>query len=354
MTRTASELIEAYLARLRVELAGLGAADAGDLLAEVRSLLIDAAGDDPDSAEAEIARFGDPEALAASILAERGAAAETGMSGGAWWRMGIAVPLDILIGIAVPAVVAFPAYMIAAYGQPRLWGVALGIAGGAAALLWPWYVWRPWRRGGRAVSPGMALTGLAVVRTPGSWRVVRWSELGTMGISRRRNRIAAVAITVLAAALLAGSLSLGLDRGRSWLSAAIVADEHASVDGPGWSLTQQLQSVADGVYNGLQNVPSESAMAIPMQYLTPDSSPQLPALRDRVRGKRIIATRIGTPVPISPGVYRVEVREYLDESAKDQVGSSTFTMGRRVVAEVQDMSWDWAVVEIVVGRAPAK
>jgi uncharacterized membrane protein len=149
MTRTANGLIDAYLQKLELELIGLGAAGADDVLAEIRSLLVEAAADDPDRAETEIARFGDPAELAVGMLAERGLSPEGGMSAAAWWRMGVAVPIDIAIGLSVPLAALYPTWFIGRLmlaGGAQLWVFLVCLVAFAlGGVWWPWYVWRPWR-----------------------------------------------------------------------------------------------------------------------------------------------------------------------------------------------------------------
>jgi hypothetical protein len=180
--QTARQIIEAYIERLQSELTFLGTAESGDLVAEIRSLLVDASGDDPVRAAAEITKIGDPAALAASILTEKGLSPAQGMSTAEWWRMGVAVPLDIVVGLAVPAYVAVAAYIFAEFARQSPWALLFGASTFAASLLWSWYVWRPWRTGGARRTAGMVVTGLAVVRAPGFRRVVRSRDLAALGM----------------------------------------------------------------------------------------------------------------------------------------------------------------------------
>lgn len=349
MSRDASGAVEDYLARLRSELAVAGTADTDDLVTEIRSLLEEASAGDAD-AEAEIARLGEPAELARSILAERGLDAAAGVAPGLWWRLGLAAPIDIAIGLALPLAAAAPLYAIAAAGEPRAAGIAMAVALGVATLAWPFFVWRPWRAGGRALSPGMALTSLAVVRAPGSWRLVRVRELEAMGLAPKRRLAGAVVSALVAVTLLAGVAVIGLDFGGSWLAeAAISAEFDGKTIGGGNTLDMQLGSVTRQVYIGLMDA-EDPWMTTAAPYLTPEVDPQ--ALWERIGRERIREVRIGTPEQIRPGVYRFEVQEFADGAISPvRVGSSTFTVGWRQWLRAKGEGGDWAVVAIEAGAA---
>ncbi|MDP2183152.1 MAG: hypothetical protein Q8K99_11370 [Actinomycetota bacterium] len=354
MTRSVSEIVESYLSRLRVELSAAGAEDTDDLVAEIRSLLTEAAGDDAEVAAIEAGRLGEPAELARGILAERGLDAAAGMSTGVWWRLGLAAPIDMAIGLALPAVVAVPLYVAAWFGQPRAASIVVAIALALVALAWPFFIWRPWRRGGRTLSPGMTLTGLAVVRAPGFWRLARIEELGAMGLAPRRRITAALVVALVAVALIVGAASVGLDVGGSWLaSAAIEAEFSGKTAGGGVPLEDQLQSVAEQVYIGLAGAPGPD-MSTALPFVAPDASPELQPLWEWIAKENIRNVSIGTPVQIKPGVYRFEVSELRapGPSGSDQVGSSTFTVGRRQWLREDGVGTDWAVVDIEVGVQP--
>jgi uncharacterized membrane protein len=210
MTLSAAEIIERYISRLRAELAAAGAPDTDELVAEIRSLLTEASHGDATAAEAEIERLGEPADLARGILAERGLDATTGMSTATWWRLGIAAPIDLAIGLAVPFAVAPYLYAIAATGEPRVAAVTVAFVLGALSLTWPFFIWRPWRIGGRALSPGMTITGVAIVRAPGFWRPVSIDELEGMGLAPRRRTAWAVVVVIGTVVLIVGASILGL------------------------------------------------------------------------------------------------------------------------------------------------
>jgi hypothetical protein len=353
MTGSASGIVEDYLSRLRVELGAAGAVDTEDLVAEVRSLLADAVGVDSDSAAAEIARLGEPAELARAILAERGLDASGGMSPGLWWRLGIAAPIDVAIGLALPVAAALPLYVAAAFGEPRFLSVMIVIALGFAVLAWPFFIWRPWRRGGRALSPGMTLTGLAVVRAPGFWRLARIDELKAMGLAPRRRVAGAVLVALVAVVLLVSAALVGVDAGGSWLaSAAISAEFSGQMIGGGVPLRTQLQNVVSQVYIGLESTPGPQ-VSTAWQYITPEASDAFDSLWARIGTLKIRDVQVGTPRQISPGVYRVDVAEFDKggELPATQVGTSTFTLGQRQWLRGNGVGSDWAVVGIQVGAA---
>jgi hypothetical protein len=330
MTRSASRIVEDYLSALRGELAGAGARDTDDLVAEIRSLLTEAAGDDPEAAATEVGRLGEPAELARGILAERGLDASTGMSTGVWWRLGLAAPLDLAIGLALPLAAALPLYFVASFGQPRAASVAIAAVLAAGTLAWPFFVWRPWRRGGRSLSPGMTFTGIAVVRAPGFWRLVRIGELSEMGLAPRRRVIVAVLVALVALALIAGAVLVGVDAGGSW----------------------QLQSVAQQVYIGLINGPNPN-MSTATAFVSADAIPALQPLWERISKLGIRTVQVGTPQQIAPGVYRFEVKEFRagGSGSSAPVGSSTFTVGQRQWLRADGVGGDWAVVDIQPGAA---
>jgi hypothetical protein len=353
MTRSASEIIEIYLSRLRSELTAAGAEDTDDVVAEIRSLLTEAAGDDVEAAAAETERLGEPSELARGILVERGLDPSAGMASGTWWRLGIAAPVDIVIGLAVPLAAALPLYVVGWFGQPRAMSIAIAVALGAVALAWPFFIWRPWRQGGRSLSPGMTLTGLAVVRAPGFWRLVRIDELRAMGLAPRRRVGVAVIVALVAVALIAGASLIGLDFGGSWLAAAAISAEYSGKTvGGGVPIDTQLGSVVTQVYNGLMGAPGPDITSA-SSYVSPEGAINLQPLWARIAEKNIRTVRLGTPEQIKPGVYRVGVTELAQGAVGEEpVGSSTFTLGQRQWLRADGVGSDWVVVAIDVGATP--
>ena len=351
MIRSASEIIEDYLARLRSELDSAGAKDTDDLVAEIRSFLIEAAGDDPEIAMAETERLGEPAELARGVLVESGLDPSNGMSTGVWWRLGIAAPIDILTGLALPLAAILPLSVLAWFGEPRSASALTAIALGVASLAWPFFIWRPWRRGGRSLSPGMTLTGLAVVRAPGFWRVVRVDELRDMGLAPRRRVGVSVVVMLVSVALLAGGSLLGLDMGAMWLASSAESVAFSGKTAAGGALPEAARDrVVAQVYSGLMGVSTSSVVS----YVAPEAAPELPALADRIATKGIRSVRLGSSERVAPGVYRVEVEEYGDPGSTDaaRLGSSTFTLGQRQWLRAEGVGSDWVVVAIDVGTPP--
>ncbi len=349
MSREAERVLEGYLAHLRSELVAAGAPDADDLVAEIRSLIADAAGDDPGGVADEVERLGSAAELARGILAERGLDASEGVTTGVWWRLGIAAPLDIAIGVSLPLAAALPIYAVVAAAEPRMVGIVMAVVLALAVLAWPFFLWRPWRRGGRTLTPGMALTGLAVVRAPGFWRLTLLSDLEAMGLAPRRRIALSTAVMLVAAVLLVGAIAIGFDAGGTWLAESAIDLEHDGRVTDGGGPTQvQLSGIVEQVYSGLMDAEGPAATTA-LAYVTPEAD--LSSLWQHVRDRRIRSVEVGDPALVAPGVYRVDVREYAEdgETPIDLVGTSTFTLGHRQWRLLDGKGEDWAVVEIVPG-----
>lgn len=347
MTRTAADLIATYIARLKAELSFLGTAEANDLADEIRSLLTEAAHDDADRAAAEIAKFGEPAQLAAGILAERGVSASEGMSTAQWWRMGVAVPLDIFVGLAVPAAVAVPCYAIAANGEPRAWSIALGAAVFACAVAWAWYVWKPWRVGGPRRTAGMALTGLAVVRAPGFRRVVRAKDLEALGLRTSRasaTGLLAVAVALVMVSLLSYESYLMLEtqapRAVFERTAGTEAEQRQQV-------TQVITSIYDSQVMFGEVVGGEGAVS-------PIALPAYQTLLARAKKEKLSAYKLGDLTRISLGAWRLPVTETTSLGTHEVV----FTITLRILFQPGDDGGpaygpDWEIYEIAgEGLAP--
>lgn len=340
-------VIEGYLAKLRLALDSAGAADVDDLVAEVRSMLVDAAGDDAERAASEIERLGGPEALATGILAERGVGTSSGMSTAEWWRMGIAVPIDIVIGVSVPLAVLVPLYraFVSAQGPwlggARFYGIAAGIALFAGSLVWPWWVWRPWREGGLRTTAGMAITGISVVRAPGFRQVVRTRDLADLGLrSASRSPVVGWVTFLGALALLAfatlGALPAGTAAPRAVPDGALVIrrpDPRFDIAG--------VKSVAATVYGDAVGGRGEAGSRLVLDGALPDYE----RLVARAQTGDIQAFSVGGASETAPGVWEVTVTE------KSGAGEATvrLTVGTRVTLLARDSQTADLVVTAIEG-----
>lgn len=305
-----AESIEAYVSRLKAELAFLGATEADDLVAEVRSLLAEAAACDPERLESKIARFGEPAELAAAILAEKGLSPAQGMSTAEWWRMGIAVPLDIAIGLVVPAAMAFPAYWIATVAEPRSWAVLLAIAVCTTAIAWAWWVWRPWRTGGLRRTAGMTLTGLSVVRAPGFRKVVRSRDLAALGM-----RPPAGGSTLGLVALLVAILMLGMLGAQALLALgdplpATVVERTGAVfsaaAGPQAEQRRQVVQVLDQMYGSLATFGVD---ALDGRQVVGQTVWAYDIIVRRTQEEKLVSYEIAEPRRVSIGAWKAAVTE---------------------------------------------
>lgn len=333
---SAADLIESYIARLRTELTSVGAAEADDLAAEVRSMLADAAGDDPDRATAEIAALGEPAELAAGILAERGLSPEGAMSSAEWWRMGIAVPIDITIGVSVPVAAFLPFYL--AFAAPVRPDAAVLIALSAlllGALVWPWYVWRPWRTGGSSATAGMAIMGISVVRAPGFWRVVRTEDLAALGLTpARRSRLTAAIPILFAIALVAWSLQAS----GQYLSGSGVRGATEPLVGSEAEQRKAVDEVVRKLYEAIGDGDPVAAASL----ATADAG--LLAIQDRDAIDPQASFDIVDARLVSPGIWSVQV------AVTGMAGATytdTLTVNLSLVTREEGYEARWVVTEIL-------
>jgi hypothetical protein len=336
MTRTSAELIEGYIARLTAELDFLGAAEARELVAEVRSLLVEAAGDDADRAAVEIAKFGEPAALAAGVLAERGLSADGGMTPADWWRMGIAAPVDIAIGLSVPLAALVPTYGVWRAAGTVAWPFTIAITlFFAGTLLWPLYAWRPWWVGGRRLSAGMSLTGITVVRAPGFRRVVRTSDLAGMGLPKpARGWVSGAAALLVAVALITFT--------GGWIGSMVSSISpdawFQELAGPDAEQMVVARSVAEGAYDSIiKGWPEQTAEDMPLS-----AADNFNELVQQAKADGLVSYAIGQPTRLGPGVWDVPVVE------KTRSGTRTvvLTVNLRVIVQVQGWQSEWVITEI--------
>ncbi len=211
-TAEAALAIDAYVEGLRDELSILSDAERKETAGEIRTMLLDAVHDDPKHAFAEMRRLGDPAALAAALLKERGIDGEGGIPPAAWWRVGLAVLIDG--GVALAAVILF---------TPGLFTVTRDLVTGSldansrtflmvavyAALVaiagsWGWRYLSPWRTGGTNPTTGMAFTQTVAVRLGRRIRVIDVSDLRAAGLqaSARKALSLSVILPMIVVALI--------------------------------------------------------------------------------------------------------------------------------------------------------
>lgn len=249
--------IERYVAGLRGELGVLKPEDSAELAREIGTMLVDAARHDPEQAFAEMERLGEPWRLAAALLAERGITTSDGVPAASWWRLGVAAAIDIVLGLAAPMAVAVwlfsPVWQsLVAYPGVAV-GASLGKAGIVVALcalaaVLTWRAWSPWRSGGRAITSGMAIAQIAVVRLGGTRVVVRQSDLRAAGLDSPAltnfTMLATLASVALAVLLLAGATSAVSTPAADPLGASIVT----RFAGPESTHEVQVRSAASQLY----------------------------------------------------------------------------------------------------------
>ncbi|MDO8949625.1 MAG: hypothetical protein Q7V61_03800 [Actinomycetota bacterium] len=334
--RSAETVITSYLAGLRVELTGIGAADADEIVTEIGALLREAADGDADRATLEAAKLGDAAQLAAGIVAERGMDASGGLTTSEWWRLGVAATIDITIGLAVPAAAAVAALVLGGNLQPPVAGVLWAAAILGVSLLWPWYVWRAWRTGSGA-SAGMTLTGVAVVRAPGFRRIVRSDDLASLGLrSPRRNVVAAVAITALAAALL---LAVGTIAAVQAQEASIISAFELSGGDEAAQRSGAQRAVADlyeALIGGHEQVGS---------FVTGPASAGVLTIKSRTDTGVVRGVDLAEPERLAPGVWTVAVHEL--EAGDVPAGRLKMTVNRRIVIQPRGaIAGDWVITDI--------
>jgi hypothetical protein len=339
----AALLITAYADGLRRELTLLGASEVTDLVSEIVGMLRDAAEGDPDVVAAEIERLGPPEELARTILEQHGLKTGPGTPAPSWWRLGVAAPIDILVGLAAPAAGAALAANLLAMtdwsgsdGSPlvrilvALLAVAvIAITGGMA-----WTYWRPWRDGDRRTTVGMTLAGISVVRVGGARTVALTSDLAAAGLAHARRSRAGSALTLaLALALLA------------W--AAVVANTATGFGPPsvdrfvGTTADQErsVRSSIDELYAQVMD-PGSNATSSLSAWIGPAGIAGEPfaSVVNRMTSPKLRSYSVTAMSTPSPGVWNVTVREQ-----RTTVRTVLVTMGLRVDWRPGNVSPIWMV-----------
>lgn len=329
----ADTVLDHYVDALRGELRSLGVADAEEVLAEVRSLLAEAAGGDADAAAREVARSGDPAAFAAEVLASRGLDAATGLDSGEWWRLGIAATIDIVIGLSVPAAAIILAATLATASQSA-GGKAAAIAAAVASLSWPWFAWSGWRTGG-SPSTGLGIAGLTVVRAAGARKVVRATELERFGIAPHRPRRLAAALSLAVAACaiaLAGAVLSSQAR------EAVVVSVLEWSAGPEAAQKAAARTAADALYGAVLRHDATGGL------VTGDAASDVLVLESRADARALARAEVREPVRLSAGVWRVRADETGVDGSTRQVD---LTVAHRITPQADGaIEGDWVVTAI--------
>jgi len=310
----AALLISAYADGLRRELSLLGASEITDSVSEIVAMLRDASEGDPDIAAAEIEHLGPPEVLARTILEQHGLHAGPGTPAPSWWRLGVAAPIDILVGLALPIAAACFALAFSVVGTPdtegeavfRLIAAACSMAGVALTGAMAWNYWKPWREGGTRSTVGMTLTGISVVRVGGGRTVALTSDLKSAGLAHgARGRAGSVVTLVLALTILtfAGSYVVSsADTGHPNVERLV-----GSPDAQRAQVTDTLSSF----YESLIGPANNSDLGTPASYLNPDGlgvEPLASAL-ERMQTPKLTSYSIDSMGSPEPGVWLVTVTE---------------------------------------------
>ncbi|HEY5506099.1 MAG TPA: hypothetical protein VIK83_01270 [Coriobacteriia bacterium] len=186
-TAAAALAIQRYVAGLREELGILSPHDVKELSNDIRDMLTDAAREDPENAVAEMARLGEPSQLAGVLLGERGLTPEAGLPAASWWRLGFAAVIDVVVGLAAPILIVVTFWNVTANAvaakSPAVGILVIGVAGALVISAWlTWNYWAPWRSGGRASTPGMAIAQIAVIKIGDSRTVASLDQLKRVGL----------------------------------------------------------------------------------------------------------------------------------------------------------------------------
>ena len=344
----AALLITAYAEGLRRELALLGASEITDSVSEIVAMLRDASEGDPETAAAEIDRLGPPEELARTILEQHGLHTGPGTPAPSWWRLGVAAPIDILVGLAAPA--AGVAFAVSVFGAWRAGGddpamsavwalvacIALVLTGAMA-----WTYWRPWREGGRSTTVGLTLTGISIVRVGGTRTVALTQDLASAGLDHARRNLAGTVLTlVLSLAVLAwsaGSMAAALAQRSADAGAVsvdlLVGDASAQEGAAGRTLEDFYAPLMD---------PSLMDSSWPTDWVDPagiDGEPLASVVR-RMRVPGLQGYRIVSTSNTRPGVWAFTVEEQRAASSRTVL----VTFGLRAEWTPDDVRTDWMIV----------
>jgi len=337
----AALLITAYADGLRRELSLLGASEITDSVSEIVAMLRDASEGDPDAASAEIDRLGPPEELARTILEQHGLHTGPGTPAPSWWRLGVAAPIDILVGLAAPAAgVALAVSVFASWGADGAVNVMSVIAGLVACIAvvltgtMAWRYWRPWREGGRSTTVGLTLTGISIVRVGATRTVALTKDLATAGLDHARySRLGTVLTLVVALAVLAWSAT-------SLAGSALAASGVDRLVGNASAQQGQVRVSLDDFYAPLVD-PSVTDARWPSAWIDPAGidGESLDSVVARVRSPQLRSYRILSMTSPSPGVWVVTVEE-----VRTTTRAVLVTMGLRANWLPGGVSSTWTII----------
>jgi len=315
-TAAAALAIERYIAGLREELALLGTAESGELAREIRDMLTDAAREDAELAFAEMERLGEPAELAATLLAERGVSASAGIPTAAWWRLGTAAVLDIIVGVAAPLLIAVGSWSLVPLALDSLWPqgivVLIAIVGALGLTLsLSWQYWLPWREGGRATTPGMALAGIAVLRIGDTRTVASISDLRRAGLALptvKATSPGVIASVLLAVLFVIWAFSAASGGALDPSGSGVVARYAGSAD----NQKDMIRQFVEQLYEAASGVGADWPAVSERDFTTPPHLSPTATLSARFSGTDVnggVGYSIVSMVTEAPGVWTVKVAE---------------------------------------------
>jgi len=320
-TADAAVAIQTYLDGLRAELGMLRDRDRNDTVDEVRTMLLDAARDDPGRAFTEMERLGAPAQLATDLLAERGIGGAEGIPVASWWRLGIAAVIDTTVGLAAPALIIVTFWgILGPLWQSNRTGaliITVGIAAAIALTGWlAWRYWTPWRAGTPASTAGMAIAHVAVVRVGDKRMVARLSDLRAAGLAVPEIKMTSPGIiaSVLLAIWLATAAFTSIGAGALDPSGRGVISRYAG------AADRQQREVSMAVNDLYQAAVSASGDALydwpPMtnarMFSLSSTRTLAELLADRYKGMSVDGDQgfaIGRVISRGPGLWTVDVSE---------------------------------------------
>lgn len=340
----AALLITAYADGLRRELALLGASEITDSVSEIVAMLRDASEGDPEVVAAEIENLGPPEELARTILEQHGLHTGPGTPAPSWWRLGVAAPIDILVGLALPISSAFFAVALAvgSAGSETEYVIkmglsALAIVGSVITAIVAWRYWEPWREGGTHNTIGMTIAGISVVRVGSTRTIALTSDLKAAGLAHGgRNRIAATLVAVVTFLILASALTfLVQSADTGYPKVSVLAGDTASQQ-------EQVRSRLDGFYQGLiANPTPDAAWVADYVGVNGMDAPQMRSVIADMATPAFLSYTVRSIDSPEPGVWVVKV----DEKRAGGIRAMTVTVGLRTQWGPGYLMPTWTVID---------